>query len=874
MALTDVTTRLYASTAYRNTPVLKALSDAFVMNLKFRFSLVGMAAALTGSRTLYGIAQQKYLVSDEERKQEKNEIEFKKHVVTSLSTLSKQVSILESIIERNTLMISAISSDLGYFKGQRKMRIDSYGQLKSFKVPLNSKSVKGQIDSINAELQKLKGLKATGGSAEDKKRRIIEDERIRAIIAATVGASLAALGLKAVGANDIVTTLGTATAATLAAFISSESAQAAAKKIIGTSFPVIGNLFKLSLLRQLGAEDRALKRFKGEKGVDFTSFNSDIYTNNFDPRKNPLEWRARQREIEILKSFEESLETVSKPIDNIILLLEAVYGFKLAKSVYKGGRALYDIIKKVKPTPTIPVSATRTTGVAGVAGVAGAAGVAGMTLRQLSVLNQYRNMVNPITGKPFTLSEAYKQAKQQGTMEEFLQKTARVPGTPMSQAPRTTGVLRRVRASFANKKVLLALKRINDGLTKTKYFKFIAPAAILMATYKIYDMYEAVNRRAEGKMKYETYKETMVSGFKYFVDLLGATGIGAVVGTLVGGPLGLLAGASAGIAASFFMDEPTTFIAEKLFGILCENEPVNNISDIGEYGEYGEYLTPDRIANIAATTQAPMQVEKIVSNDKNFMAEVLRVSDEYNLDPSDLLAVMYRESRLDPSAKNPKSTATGLIQFTEATAKNLGTTTAALRIMSAAQQMKYVEKYFEYWKVPKTGISRGELYGYIFMPGRVSSGVFAVSGTDEYSLNAKLDLDDDQRITTADLTAATSMDGGKAYMAAAETARLDSGVNSALNSQILQYFAKDSASVASPPDSADTTAADAMAAAVAAQAGTMMVANNLKQLGDQTQSGFDATRGAIDGARAADKIPKEPAERMRDDSFDDKFVYA
>ena len=171
MAIADVASRLYSSSAYRNTPVIKALADSVKMNLRFRFSLVGMAAALTGSQTLYQIAQQKYLITDEEKKQAKQEIKFKNYVVRSISTLSKQVSLIESIVEKNSLMINAIASDLGYFKRQRKINPMSMnsGMLKSFRVPANSKTVKGKIELINAELAALKGIRIAEADAKQKK---------------------------------------------------------------------------------------------------------------------------------------------------------------------------------------------------------------------------------------------------------------------------------------------------------------------------------------------------------------------------------------------------------------------------------------------------------------------------------------------------------------------------------------------------------------------------------------------------------------------------------------------------------------------------------------------------------------------------------
>lgn len=47
------------------------------------------------------------------------------------------------------------------------------------------------------------------------------------------------------------------------------------------------------------------------------------------------------------------------------------------------------------------------------------------------------------------------------------------------------------------------------------------------------------------------------------------------------------------------------------------------------------------------------------------------------------------------NAKNPKSSATGLIQFMSATAQELGTSTAALAQMNYQQQFPYVEKYLK-----------------------------------------------------------------------------------------------------------------------------------------------------------------------------------
>jgi len=71
-------------------------------------------------------------------------------------------------------------------------------------------------------------------------------------------------------------------------------------------------------------------------------------------------------------------------------------------------------------------------------------------------------------------------------------------------------------------------------------------------------------------------------------------------------------------------------------------------------------------------------------------------------DPFGIASVISFESGFSTVAKNPKSTATGLIQFTEQTAKGLGTSIPALMSMSAIDQLDYVGKYFQKYltKIP------------------------------------------------------------------------------------------------------------------------------------------------------------------------------
>ena len=76
---------------------------------------------------------------------------------------------------------------------------------------------------------------------------------------------------------------------------------------------------------------------------------------------------------------------------------------------------------------------------------------------------------------------------------------------------------------------------------------------------------------------------------------------------------------------------------------------------------------------------------------------IVGLGNKLRVDPMYLARTMSAETggTFSPSRKNTAgSGATGLIQFTKETAKNLGTTTQALSKMSAREQMSFVERYF------------------------------------------------------------------------------------------------------------------------------------------------------------------------------------
>ncbi|MBR2069737.1 MAG: transglycosylase SLT domain-containing protein [Candidatus Gastranaerophilales bacterium] len=136
-----------------------------------------------------------------------------------------------------------------------------------------------------------------------------------------------------------------------------------------------------------------------------------------------------------------------------------------------------------------------------------------------------------------------------------------------------------------------------------------------------------------------------------------------------------------------------------------------------------------------------------------FSAKVEEISREINCDPKDLLGMMMSESGLNPQAVNGSSGATGLIQFMPSTAKGLGTTTSALKQMSAIEQLDYVKAYFG---SHQQKMEAGDLYTQCFLPARVGQNVVC-NNSDilawAYKANPGFDSNKDGSITRDEMSA-------------------------------------------------------------------------------------------------------------------------
>lgn len=138
----------------------------------------------------------------------------------------------------------------------------------------------------------------------------------------------------------------------------------------------------------------------------------------------------------------------------------------------------------------------------------------------------------------------------------------------------------------------------------------------------------------------------------------------------------------------------------------------------------------------------------------SFEKRVREISGILGIRPDWLMTVMFAESRLNHTAVNPVSGATGLIQFLPSTAASLGTSTAALKAMTPVAQLDYVLKYLLPYKNRMTNVY--ETYFAVFYPaalGKSDSTVLFSRGSTAYSNNSRLDSDGDGRITKKDVKA-------------------------------------------------------------------------------------------------------------------------
>jgi len=505
-----------------------------------------MAAALTGSQTLYQIAQQKYLITDEEKKQAKEEIHFKKYVVSSISTLSRQVALIESIVEKNSLMINAIYNDLGYFKGQRKLNpLTSYSGIKTFRVPVSSRTVKGRIDIINAEIAALKGIRLAAADSKQKAAakdvELKEKDKRKGLIAAAVTSALAGAGLLTVGAGAGVAALGASVAGIAGGAVASQIG----KQIVGSAIPIIGKAFKVSLLGTvaLGAAGRIKRRGENMAGVQLGG--PEDYKNNYDPRKDPINFQIRQNEIELRKAVDNLLEEFSKPIDSALIAITTFLAAKYTgefleymsdKSVKLPKGKIGKALEKILPGAMIATSATAAAASSGtLAATVGGIGAAAYGSKIAS---------GTIAGNRIRVGGMWKTI-------------------PTAATPPTATKVPKLPA-----KIQLFLKGLSGAKGVAKFLK--GPGALAAGGTLLYlaNLYSSMGKYSDPPS--QEFKESFISNVSGLLSTGGATLVAGGLGLAVGGVPGLLVGGTAGLVTGMLSEGATMAIASTIFDLLFD----------------------------------------------------------------------------------------------------------------------------------------------------------------------------------------------------------------------------------------------------------------------------------------------------------------
>jgi hypothetical protein len=164
----------------------------------------------------------------------------------------------------------------------------------------------------------------------------------------------------------------------------------------------------------------------------------------------------------------------------------------------------------------------------------------------------------------------------------------------------------------------------------------------------------------------------------------------------------------------------------------------------------------------STSAQITYALPEAIAADTEFLDKVVSVSSDLGFDPNDLLRVIDFETagsfspKAQPIRKDGTkiSSATGLIQFLEKTAKGLGTTTADLANMTAVEQLDYVKKYFEPFKDRIKNF--GDVYMAVHWPkgvGKDDSYVMYEAGSDSYNANKGLDTNGDGTVTRGETLA-------------------------------------------------------------------------------------------------------------------------
>lgn len=582
MSLKSVVSKLNSSynsfTPSRSMSVTGAMLESLKFNLRFRFSLLGMVASLTKSSTLYNIAQQRYVDrKDTDRVEE--ETSFKTNVVNSVAALSRQVSLLQSVTEKNSAMINMIVNDLGYFKRERKINFLTDNALtlqnsSAFRVPLSSRTVKGQIEQINSQLQKLKkgGVIGKRGRVEDITQSKLLTDLGKVAAAGGIAAYLASQVAQGMGGDKTTQQIVTA----LGGLIGAASIPATSKIIeyvLKQSVPVLGKISRIGLAVTMAPEiiggsiGRMGERFSGKPVIE----------RNYPPNPHPpgsIEYTTYEAQIEAQKKIDDVKSTSLQMFDVAVLGITSYYGAK-ALSKLPIGKALRALKSRQMRNKFAGRESFKT------------------RMGRYAAYNQKVERYDRLRAaqlergvRPSSINLGIPPAMQRRMRAE-----TRIAGRAApSMVRRSTTAVRKVLGSKGS----AILNKMMTALKGSSLLRKIPIAAVPYIVFELGLMSSTQEDYDSGRIKADEYKENMTGSLTRLVNTVGVGVMGAIagatVGTFIAGPLGTFGGALLGFGGSILASAALTesgsdsWVAEKLFGILFENKMLDSSSLVAASG--------------------------------------------------------------------------------------------------------------------------------------------------------------------------------------------------------------------------------------------------------------------------------------------------
>lgn len=167
--------------------------------------------------------------------------------------------------------------------------------------------------------------------------------------------------------------------------------------------------------------------------------------------------------------------------------------------------------------------------------------------------------------------------------------------------------------------------------------------------------------------------------------------------------------------------------------------------------------TPLPTPEFGTTRLLPWGLQARRDHGPEFIEGVLWIESQIGLKAEFLMPCMKFESNINPKARNPKSTASGLIQFMEFTAKKLGTTIENIRGLDALSQLSWVYRYFKQFGDDLSKWSLADVYMAILWPAAIGKPLNhrlfvddPKKFNDSYDVNKGLDKDKDGVVTKAE----------------------------------------------------------------------------------------------------------------------------